>query len=427
MMKAVKSIKKVLNKLKKAFHRYVATPVKNGLSLTKRSLIRFTVYAFTNIRYHLTLNWIITKKAKEITLFDRFMIGVATKRRANLIIIALTPVWLIALVWITAHGMVTLLKKLGYVLTHNKCIMKESTEIVFFGKLTYRITHKRRENFIGIAFIFVWIVGYAIFTLYPVFYSLYLSMFKVRMDGRNLDLRFEGINNYRAVFLSDPYYVTILGEYAIEMIINVSITIVFALIIAMLINQDIKGKGMWRTVFFLPVIITSGPVIATLINQGATTLPSIDDYAFIDQMLANIGGFLASPVQALFNQILLVFWFAGIQILILLAGLQKIDRSIYEAASIDGAGPWESFWKITLPSLMPLITVTVIYTVVSMSVFSLNEVIIYIQNIMLGESTPALTTGYGYSAALAWVYFVVMSLIILLFVGLLNIRRRVKT
>lgn len=321
----------------------------------------------------------------------------------------------------------TPLKKLGHRLTHNKVVMKHPTNIVFFSRFTYSITHERREHMIGIAFIFIWIVGYLVFTLYPVFYSLYLSFFKVTQDQDSLSLAFKGFENYRAVFMSDPYYVGILVEYAMEMLINVSITIVFALIIAMLINQDIKGKGAWRTLFFLPVIITSGPVIATLIDQGATTLPSIQDYAIITQILDNIGGFIANPVQALFDQILLVFWFAGIQILILLAGLQKIDKAIYEAAAIDGAGPWAIFWKITLPSLIPLITVTIVYTVVSMSVFSLNEVIIYIQDIMLGESTASITSGFGYSAALAWVYFLVMSLIILLFAGAINIRRRART
>ncbi len=92
---------------------------------------------------------------------------------------------------------------------------------------------------------------------------------------------------------------------------------------------------------------------------------------------------------------------------------------------IDGASPWESFWKITLPSIMPLISVTVIYTVVSMSVFSLNPVIDYIRTKMIAESTEGvLTNGYGYSAALSWIYFLTMSLIILIIVGLLNIKRR---
>ena len=111
--------------------------------------------------------------------------------------------------------------------------------------------------------------------------------------------------------------------------------------------------------------------------------------------------------------------------MILLAGLQKIDKAIYEASMIDGASPWESFWKITLPSIMPLISVSVVYTVVSMSVFSLNPVIIYIKEVMTGYSQVGdLTSGYGYSSALAWIYFLIMVVIIVVFVGLLNIKRR---
>jgi ABC-type sugar transport system permease subunit len=142
-------------------------------------------------------------------------------------------------------------------------------------------------------------------------------------------------------------------------------------------------------------------------------------------VLSNIGEFLANPIQSLFDTILLVLWFAGIQILLMLAGLQRIDKAVYEASMIDGAGPWESFWKITLPALMPLISVSIIYSVVSMSVFPINEVILYIRNVMQGESTVGvLTTGYGYSAALAWIYFAVMSVIIVVFVGLVNLRGR---
>jgi ABC-type sugar transport system permease subunit len=195
----------------------------------------------------------------------------------------------------------------------------------------------------------------------------------------------------------------------------------------LLINQPIKGKGIWRTIFFLPVIIISGPVIGELMRQGATTLPSIREYDIIRLILNNVNPSVGTPIQELFDRILLVLWFAGIQILIFLAGLQKIDREIYEASMVDGAGPWASFWKITLPSIKPLISVSIIYTVVSMSVFSLNEVIIYIRNVMLGESTDALINGYGYSAALSWLYFIVMVLIILIFVGLLNVRRRSRS
>lgn len=318
-------------------------------------------------------------------------------------------------------------RRFGHRLVHNRVIDIRINSVVLFKTVTIPMTNRRRESLVGLGFIAIWIVGYVIFTLYPVFYSLYLSFFKVTMDGADLDLVFQGINNYRASFLSDPYFVSVLIEYVLEMIIYVPVTIVFALIIAILINQDIRGKGAWRTIFFLPVIITSGPVIVELVNQGATTLPSIGEYEGITMVLDNVSEFLANPIQALFDQILLVLWFAGIQILILLAGLQKIDRAIYEASMIDGAGPWTSFWKITLPSIMPLITITIIYTVVAISVFNTNEVIIYIRNIMLGESTPALTTGYGYTATLAWIYFIVMSLIIIIFILFINIKKGFKS
>lgn len=309
-------------------------------------------------------------------------------------------------------------------LTHNKVLNFSFTHLTLFNQFKIKITNKRRQSSLGYLFILLWIFGFVIFAAYPVFYSLYLTLFKVRLDAGSLQLAWVGLGNYQAAFLQDPYFIEILVNYLLRMVLNLPVTLVFALIIAMLINQDVKGKGAWRTIFFLPVIISSGPVINELMNQGATTLPSIQQYGFIRFIVNNVGSFLASPIEALFGQILLVLWFAGIQILILLAGLQKIDKEIYEASMIDGASPWESFWKITLPSIMPLILVTVVYTVVSMSVFSLNEVIIYIRNIMLSESTPAITTGYGYSATLAWIYFLAMSLMIGLFVGALSIRKK---
>lgn len=309
-------------------------------------------------------------------------------------------------------------------LTHNRLLNVGLSQIRFFNRFDLQVTNKRRESSLGYLFILLWLIGFSVFAFYPVFYSLYLSLFKVRFDGADLNLVFVGIQNYQASVLQDPYFIEILISYVFRLLLNLPVTIVFALIIAMLINQNIKGKGIWRTIFFLPVIISSGPVIGELINQGATTLPSIESYGFIEFIVNNVGTFLASPIEELFNQILLVLWFAGIQILILLAGLQKIDRAIYEAAMIDGASAWEAFFKITLPSIKPLIIVSVIYTVVSMSVFSLNEVIIYIRNIMLSESTPALTTGYGYSATLSWVYFLTMAIIMALFVGALSIEKK---
>jgi ABC-type sugar transport system permease subunit len=99
-----------------------------------------------------------------------------------------------------------------------------------------------------------------------------------------------------------------------------------------------------------------------------------------------------------------ILWFSGVQIILFLAGLQKINKEVYEAASIDGASPWESFWKITLPSLKPIILVSSIYTIVMLSTFSTNSVL-YRINVVRQQS-------FGQASALSWVYFIVIGFIL---------------
>jgi len=108
-----------------------------------------------------------------------------------------------------------------------------------------------------------------------------------------------------------------------------------------------------------------------------------------------------------------VLWFSGVQVLVFLAGLQKEDRSLYEAARIDGASAWEAFWNVTLPELKPLVLVNVIYTIVFLSTFALNEVIVTIRNNMFSTFT-----GFGYAAAVAWLYFLLIGVVLLVWTAL---------
>jgi oligogalacturonide transport system permease protein len=104
-----------------------------------------------------------------------------------------------------------------------------------------------------------------------------------------------------------------------------------------------------------------------------------------------------------------------------LAGIQKVDNQVYEAAKIDGASTWEMFWKVTLPSLAPMILVNLVYTIVTYSVFSLNPVIEHIQTNMF-----KIDTGFGYASALSWIYFVVISITLIIGVLILTVRGRKK-
>lgn len=318
------------------------------------------------------------------------------------------------------------LAKIGVILTHNFIINKKGQKLILVSFITIKITRKRRIAFYGYLFVSLWMFGFVLFTLYPMFYSLYLSFHEAYYSLElGITTQFIGFQNYISVFRSQillPLYIAYIGK----MILAVPLVVVFSIIIAVLINNPIKLKGLWRTVFFLPVVISTGPVIRELSNQEATSLPSLDESQILLYVVDNLGSFIADPLQTLLSSMLLTLWYAGIPILIFLAGLQKIDNSIYEAAAIDGVSPWDRFWKITLPSIYPLIGVSIIFIVVSMSLFVEPGGILDLAktHMLVGAPDSSWWHGYGYSAAIAWIYFVLMVLLMLLFIGITSIRRK---
>jgi len=273
----------------------------------------------------------------------------------------------------------------------------------------HKMSRVVRENLIGYSFIGIWIFGFLVFMLYPFFQSILFSLSNVRILGTGIDVDFHWFTNFQNIFIIEEGFVFIeaLVDFLKNLVFQVPIIIVFSILIAVLLNQPIKGRGIFRSIFFLPVIISSGPVINELVSQGAGGANIFESYGFISIIQNSLNPALAEPIVNLFSQIIIIFWFSGVQILIFLAGLQKVDRQIYEAARVDGAGPWESFWKITLPSLSNLIFVNLIYTIVLLSTFSENKVIVSIKSNMFN-----IRTGYGMASAMAWIYFLIIMVII---------------
>lgn len=271
---------------------------------------------------------------------------------------------------------------------------------------------RTRENFVGWSFLALWAFGFLVFTMIPMFTSLYYSLSDVVLDGEGIKVTFVGFDNYRIVFSSSEgfNFLRSVGDFAIEILFKVPIITVFAIIIAVLLNQKIKGKGFFRAIYFLPVIIASGPVINQLIYQGAATVPIVEEMGIIDLINNTFSEGLARPISSIFSELVVILWFSGVQILLFIAALQKIDRSIYEAAMIDGAGPWESFWKITVPGLSQMVLVSIVFTIINLATFSENEAILHIKNNMF-----ALETGFGFSSAIAWLYFIALVIILGIF------------
>ncbi|WP_029689401.1 sugar ABC transporter permease [Thermoanaerobacter sp. A7A] len=266
----------------------------------------------------------------------------------------------------------------------------------------------KRKNIYGYIFAAPWIIGFFIFTAYPIFYSLYLSFNKVKITADSgIITQFVKFDNYKYAFFTDVSFLNALVTFFIQLILSVPIIVVFALIISLLLNSKIKFKGIFRTIFFLPVVITSGPVINELVSQGATKIPGMADLVDINNLTKSLPLIISQPLNYIFSNIISILWFSGIQILIFLSGLQKMDVNAYEAAKIDGATMWEIFWKITLPSIKPLIVVNIIYTVILLSNFELNPISSIIKINMF-----KLETGFGYAAALAWLYLIFILIIL---------------
>lgn len=283
-----------------------------------------------------------------------------------------------------------------------------------------RIGLVARREMKGYLFLLPWLTGFVLFFALPLVQSVWYSWHDVKVTANGLKMTWVGWANYRYIFQSDTVFVEQLINFFTDSILRLAVILVFSLVIAMMLNQPIKGKGVFRTLFFLPIIVVSGPVLQRLVNEGATTVPLIESYGVNGIVEALLPPMLARPLSGLFSQLILVLWYSGVPILIYMTGLQKIDRSLYEASMIDGANGWVSFWKITLPALRPMILINGVYTLVFLATTGLNEVMATINDRMF--KTGEQGGGYGIASAMAWVYAV--SLGLALIVMLLITRER---
>ncbi len=289
-----------------------------------------------------------------------------------------------------------------------------------------------RDTLWGYFFIFPWMVGICIFFLSGVVQSLLFSFYNLKLENGLQLVPLTGTNaagetvytplaNYLSVFNKELNYPVTLANFAVSLVLQLPIIIAFSLIIALMLNGKIRGRGIFRTIFFLPVIIATGPVMNQLTAQGVSSVPMVSQNT-ITSILAGFPEFIATPITDLFSQLILILWNSGIQILIFLAGLQKVPNTLYEAAKIDGASGWESFWKITLPTLRSMILLNSIYTVVTLATGSTNPIIDLIYN-----ATYAVTKGYSYGAAMTWLYTIIVAIMLLITFLLIKEKKEKKS
>uniref|UniRef100_A0A7V4NF71 Sugar ABC transporter permease n=1 Tax=Fervidobacterium pennivorans TaxID=93466 RepID=A0A7V4NF71_FERPE len=276
-----------------------------------------------------------------------------------------------------------------------------------------------RRALAGYMYTLPWIIGFAIFTAYPFFYSLYLSFFNVNFTVHGIEATFVGWKYYVYAFRTDPAFPINFWNTILNIVLSTPLIIIFSLIVAILLNRKLVARAFFRLLYFLPVVIVSGPVVAELVANNAASIVDPRRY-FIYRFFQMIPNTISYPFLYMFNNLVLILWFSGVQIIFFLAGLQKISSSIYEAAQIDGANDWVIFWKITLPLIKPFVLVNTIYTIVDLASFANNAVNTSITQHMFDIDKP-----YSYSAALSWIYFAAVMLI--LGIAYLLLRERRKT
>lgn len=263
-----------------------------------------------------------------------------------------------------------------------------------------------REQVVGYLFLSPWIIGFLLFTLYPVIYSIAMSFCAVKITGKEIELTWKGLEYYNLAINVDPGFTIDLGSTIFFIACFTPVIVVLSLIAAVLLNNKFKGRAVFRAIYFLPVIIMSGPVISALLTKYtinfADAIPSV--YTFLN----SLPDFLKKPSVYILDNIVMIMWFSGVQILIFLAGLQKINPNLYEAAAIDGAGIWEKFWKITLPHMKTLVIICTIYTIVDLANYPNNAVNQRITWRIFDDAGRI----YSFSAAMSWIVFLVVMLIL---------------
>lgn len=265
----------------------------------------------------------------------------------------------------------------------------------------------------GYLCILPWLIGFICFTAGPMVAALAIGFTKWSMLSAP---EFIGLENYRRALTVDPLFWTSLYNTAYLSFLSVPLQLAVALLVALGLNQKLRGVNFFRTIFYLP---SQMPVVANALLWLWIFQP---DFGLANVMLQSIG---LEPLRWLFDvntskpSILLVTLWAGIgtPMIIFLAGLQGVPESLYEAANIDGAGPLARFWNITLPLLSPIIFFNLIIGIINsfQAYFTLvyvttqggpaNSTLIYIIYIYFKAFQDF---DMGYAAALAWILFAIV-------------------
>ncbi len=270
----------------------------------------------------------------------------------------------------------------------------------------------------GYTFVAHWGIGLIIFFIVPLFSSVIYAFSDVSIGGNGVEIDLIGTKHFVQILKEDPNYINNLRDSLGSIFYSLPIIVALSLILAIILNQNFKGRTFFRGVFFMPVIIVSSVVIvhmqSTYVNaplftmssgNSATTSGNLIDF---ETMLINLNlpNQITTMLSNLLGNVFGLIWNCGVQTILFLAGLQSISSSLYEVSKIEGANKWEEFWFITVPMLKDVLSLVIIYTMIELFTAVDNPVMKVSYTLMQERQV------YDRSSAMLWLYFFIVLLVI---------------
>lgn len=274
----------------------------------------------------------------------------------------------------------------------------------------------------GYVFLSPWIIGMIVFFIFPIFQSMFFSFTRLNITESGITTEFVGIENFHEILYVNPDYINNLILGLTEIFTQLPFIIVVSLILALLLNNNFPGRLFFRSFYFLPVIISSGLALNLFLsasgnNASEVALSDSVTFGMIDftEILSglNLPVSIETYLSTVLEDLFMLVWKSGIQIVLFISGLQSIPDSLYEVSKVEGATKWEEFWFITLPMLLRTMLLVIIFTIVEIITSANNPVIEQGYN-------QFSVVEYGLGSSMLWFYFVIVGAAIAVILLLYN-------
>ena len=284
-------------------------------------------------------------------------------------------------------------------------------------------TMTRRESLHGFLFTTPFIIGLIVFFIYPLYISFKLS-FGTLDNIVGMKVSWAGLVNYKEVLARDVEFLPMVGRTFLGILTNVPLIVVFSFVIAVMLTKKVKGNWFFRSAFFIPFLLGSGYVMEQLLQQGVNTNVLNLDMAIIIPQSAiwYLGSDIVTMVNNFLGNVVNLLWRSSVQIILFISGLHAIPSSCYEAARVEGANEWETFWKITIPMVSPITFLNIVYTIIISFTDINNEVLQYIK----GKIFRGSQLNFEYGSARYWIYTVVIFAVVGIVFAILGRTVKVK-